>query len=58
LGVPALPSAFSSALRFSLNKRQPVTVRFQSSPLFEFHVPPESFPTHPSRLAETSPLLS
>jgi hypothetical protein len=58
LGVPALSSAISSALRFSLNELQPVTVRFQSNPLFEFHVPPESFSTHPSRLASASPLLS
>jgi len=58
LGVPALPLAFSSALRFSFPELQPVTIRFQPSPLVEFHVPPESFPAQPSRLTAVSPPLS
>jgi hypothetical protein len=58
LSVATLPLAVSSAVWLFLSglRRAPFSV--QSNPLFEFGLPPEYYPTRPSRPAAAGQLLS
>ena len=49
---------FTSALWFSLGGRRWSRLNFQSTPLFEFRLPPEYYPASPSRQAAACQLLS
>jgi hypothetical protein len=58
LGDPTLPLAIPSALWFSHSGLRWSQSSVQSSPLFEFRLPPECCPTNPSRSAAAVRLLS
>jgi hypothetical protein len=58
LSNPAVPLAFSPAVRFSVRRAAPATVKRLTRPLFEFRVPPEFSTASPSRPAAADQRLS